>query len=60
MKIKIFVLFFQEAMILEHDVTRRRYSKVRLYNAGRILHLARNKPSQDNNRFVIYKIIMDD
>ncbi|XP_043272623.1 diacylglycerol lipase-beta-like isoform X2 [Venturia canescens] len=35
-----------ETMVFERDVTRRRYSKVRLYNAGRILHLARCKPSQ--------------
>ncbi|XP_008558355.1 diacylglycerol lipase-beta [Microplitis demolitor] len=38
-----------ETMILERDVTRRRYSKVRLYNAGRILHIARLKSSQDDN-----------
>lgn len=38
-------------MILERDVTRRRYSKVRLYNAGRILHIARLKSSQDDNRY---------
>ncbi|XP_034942156.1 sn1-specific diacylglycerol lipase beta-like isoform X2 [Chelonus insularis] len=37
-----------EEMIFERDVSRRRYSKVRLYNAGRILHIVRCKP-QDNN-----------
>lgn len=39
-------------MILERDVTRRRYSKVRLYNAGRILHLARYKPPQADKRYL--------
>ncbi|KAH0561596.1 diacylglycerol lipase-beta-like isoform X2 [Cotesia glomerata] len=38
-----------EAMILERDVTRRRYSKVRLYNAGRILHIVRLKSPPDEN-----------
>ncbi|OXU20644.1 hypothetical protein TSAR_014395 [Trichomalopsis sarcophagae] len=38
--------------ILERDVTRRRYSKVRLYTAGRILHIARCKPaSKEKKRF---------
>lgn len=38
-------------MILERDVTRRRYSKVRLYNAGRILHIVRLKSPPDENRY---------
>uniref|UniRef100_A0ABD2WME4 Uncharacterized protein n=1 Tax=Trichogramma kaykai TaxID=54128 RepID=A0ABD2WME4_9HYME len=34
-----------EIAILERDVSRRRYSKVRLYTAGKILHIARCKPN---------------
>lgn len=29
--------------ILERDITKRRYSKERLFNAGRILHITRCK-----------------
>ncbi|KAJ8680287.1 hypothetical protein QAD02_016074 [Eretmocerus hayati] len=34
-----------ETTILERDVARRRFSKVRLFTAGRILHIARCKPT---------------
>ncbi|XP_063983800.1 diacylglycerol lipase-beta-like [Diachasmimorpha longicaudata] len=39
-----------EALILEHDVSRRRYSQVRLYNAGRILHMAKCKLDDKEKR----------
>ncbi|XP_015595819.1 sn1-specific diacylglycerol lipase beta isoform X2 [Cephus cinctus] len=39
-----------ETMIFEKDVTRRRYSKVRLYTAGRILHIVRCKPVEKEKR----------
>ncbi|KAK0072014.1 hypothetical protein PV325_012024, partial [Microctonus aethiopoides] len=43
------ILRQNETMILERDVARRRYSMVRLYNAGRILHIARCKNYTDDN-----------
>lgn len=36
-----------EDRILTRDITQRRYSKVRLYNAGRILHISRCKNEPD-------------
>ncbi|XP_014208367.1 sn1-specific diacylglycerol lipase beta-like [Copidosoma floridanum] len=39
-----------ETTILERDVTRRRYSKVRLYTAGRILHIAKCKPASKEKK----------
>ncbi|XP_058804009.1 diacylglycerol lipase-beta-like [Phymastichus coffea] len=39
-----------ETTILERDVTRRRYSKVRLFTAGKILHIARCKPASKEKK----------
>ncbi|KAF7989027.1 hypothetical protein HCN44_007337 [Aphidius gifuensis] len=38
-----------ETIIFQKDLTRRRYSKVRLYNAGRILHIRRLKNYHNND-----------
>ncbi|XP_043519402.1 diacylglycerol lipase-beta-like isoform X2 [Frieseomelitta varia] len=39
----------EENRIYERDVTKRRYSKVRLYIGGRILHIVRCKPESSEN-----------
>ncbi|XP_023316995.1 sn1-specific diacylglycerol lipase beta-like isoform X2 [Trichogramma pretiosum] len=45
-----------EIAILERDVSRRRYSKVRLYTAGKILHIARCKPNvKEKKRYNYFK-----
>ncbi|XP_026666472.1 sn1-specific diacylglycerol lipase beta-like isoform X2 [Ceratina calcarata] len=40
----------EEGKIYEQDVTKRRFSKVRLYTGGKILHLIRRKPEKNEAR----------
>lgn len=39
----------EENRIYERDITKRRYSKVKLYTGGRILHIVRCKPKSSEN-----------
>lgn len=42
---------------MERDITKRRYSQVKLFTAGRILHVARCKPEKSQGkRFVVLDI----
>lgn len=40
----------EEGKIYEQDVTKRRFSKVRLYTGGKILHLVKRKPDKNETR----------
>lgn len=41
----------------ERDITKRRYSKVRLYTGGRILHIVRYKPESSENERYLFHIL---